>query len=114
MYVYMESPCFHAHRPISTSNRPANRGKNDFKRFRKTLSSLSVLITCMLPGQVVDYRQCEWRVRASPNGTLRDLETNKDYPYLFWEADSGDGRVVQSFNLSGTSSFCVAGNKAGM
>lgn len=58
-------------------------------------------------------RYCEWKVRASPGGSLVDLETSNEYPYLFWEADSEDGRVVRSFELGGTPSFCVAGERAG-
>lgn len=55
----------------------------------------------------------EWRVRASPDGSLLDLETQKVYPYLFWEAHSKDGRVTKKFGLKGTPSFCVAGGQAG-
>ena len=54
-----------------------------------------------------------WRVSASPDGSLLDLETGKEYPYLFWEAHSKDGRVSQKFKLEETPSFCVAGGKAG-
>ncbi|CAM9166662.1 unnamed protein product, partial [Sphacelaria rigidula] len=54
-----------------------------------------------------------WTVRANPDGTLTDMETRKEYPYLFWEADSEDGQVVRSFDLDGTPSFCVPGNEAG-
>lgn len=58
-------------------------------------------------------RECEWRVRANPDGTLQDLETRKEYACLRWEADPQDGRVVRTFNLGGTKSFCVAGSKSG-
>ena len=56
---------------------------------------------------------CVWRVRASPDGSLMDLETGKDYPYLFWEAQSKDGRLAQKFKLEETPSFCVPGVQAG-
>ena len=71
-------------------------------------------ITLALRQQDVRYDECKWTVRANPDGTLKDMKTRKEYPYLFWEADSDDGRVVRSFNLDGTPSFCVPGNKAGM
>ncbi len=58
-------------------------------------------------------RQCEWSVHASPDGSLEDLNTGREYPYLFWEADS-DGRVSRSFGLDHTQSFCVAGGAAGV
>ncbi|CAM9866527.1 unnamed protein product, partial [Sphacelaria rigidula] len=34
------------------------------------------------------YDECTWTVRANPDGTLKDMEARKEYPYLFWEADS--------------------------
>lgn len=55
----------------------------------------------------------EWRVLARPDGSLLDLETQKVYPYLFWEGRSKDGRVTQKFGLKGAPSFCVAGGQAG-
>ncbi|CAN0133014.1 unnamed protein product [Ectocarpus sp. 13 AM-2016] len=33
-------------------------------------------------------------VHASPDGSLEDLSTGREYPYLFWEADSSDGRLL--------------------
>lgn len=32
-----------------------------------------------------------WKVRAYPDGTLRDQVTGKEYNYLFWEGTSGTG-----------------------
>lgn len=29
-----------------------------------------------------------WKVKASPDGTLRDVQTGKEYGYLFWEGQS--------------------------
>ncbi|CAM9561094.1 unnamed protein product [Ectocarpus sp. 12 AP-2014] len=59
-------------------------------------------------------QQCKWNVHASPDGSLEDLSTGREYPYLFWEADSCDGRVSRSFGLDDTRSFCVAGDAAGV
>ncbi|CAM9229013.1 unnamed protein product, partial [Ectocarpus fasciculatus] len=59
-------------------------------------------------------QQCKWKVHASPDGSLEDLSTGREYPYLFWEADSTDGRVSRSFGLDVTRSFCVAGDAAGV
>eukprot|EP00752_Nemacystus_decipiens_P004028 g3689.t1 len=59
-------------------------------------------------------QQCKWNVHASPDGSLEDLSTGREYPYLFWEADSCDGRVSRSFDLDQTRSFCVAGDAAGV
>ena len=60
-----------------------------------------------------DGQQCEWSVHASPDGSLRDLSTGREYPYLFWEADSAGGRVSRILGLDHTKSFCVAGDAAG-
>ncbi|CAM9222621.1 unnamed protein product [Ectocarpus sp. 12 AP-2014] len=57
---------------------------------------------------------CKWNVHASPDGSLEDLSTGREYPYLFWEADSSDGRVSRSFGLDVTRSSCVAGDAAGV
>ncbi|CAM9830566.1 unnamed protein product, partial [Ectocarpus fasciculatus] len=59
-------------------------------------------------------QQCKWKVHASPDGSLEDLSTGREYPYLFWEADSTDGRVSRSFGLDVTRSFCVAGDAAAL
>eukprot|EP00752_Nemacystus_decipiens_P004030 g3691.t1 len=59
-------------------------------------------------------QQCKWNVHASPDGSLEDLSTGREYPYLFWEADSSDGQVSRSFGLDQTRSFCVAGDAAGV
>ena len=32
----------------------------------------------------------KWNIRINPNGNLTDLKTNKEYPYLFWEAETQD------------------------
>lgn len=58
-------------------------------------------------------QKCEWSVHASPDGSLEDLNTGKEYPYLFWEAAAVDNRVTRSFGLEDTKSFCVAGDAAG-
>ncbi|CBJ27129.1 conserved unknown protein [Ectocarpus siliculosus] len=63
---------------------------------------------------VAGGQQCKWNVHASPGGSLKDLSTGREYPYLFWEADSSDGRVTRSFGLDGSRSFCVAGEAAGV
>jgi hypothetical protein len=44
------------------------------------------------PGMTFMYPIYEdgWHVRTSENGTLQDLTTGKDYPYLFWEATTTD------------------------
>lgn len=59
-------------------------------------------------------QHCKWNVHARPDGSLKDLSTGREYPYLFWEADSYDGRVLRSFGLDGSRSFCVAGDAAGV
>ncbi|CAN0006908.1 unnamed protein product [Ascophyllum nodosum] len=74
-----------------------------------TLSTFQV--RCSKEGS--ESETCVWRVRASPDGSLMDLETGKDYPYLFWEAQSKDGRLAQKFKLEETPSFCVPGVQAG-
>ncbi|CAM9229090.1 unnamed protein product [Ectocarpus fasciculatus] len=63
---------------------------------------------------VASGQQCKWHVHASPDGSLEDLSTGREYPYLFWEADSSDGQVSRSFGLDDTRSFCVAGDAAGV
>lgn len=49
----------------------------------------------------------EWKVTATPDGTLTDAKTKKTFPYLFWEsADNGskintsEGFVVATDNLT--------------
>ncbi|CAM9767413.1 unnamed protein product [Ectocarpus fasciculatus] len=63
---------------------------------------------------VASSQWCKWNVHARPDGSLKDLSTGREYPYLFWEADSSDCRVSRSFGLDGSRSFCVAGEAAGM
>ncbi|CAN0262190.1 unnamed protein product [Ectocarpus sp. 6 AP-2014] len=63
---------------------------------------------------VASGQHCEWIVHANPDGSLTDFSTSREYPYLFWEADSTDGLVCGSFGLEETPSFCVAGNDAGL
>lgn len=53
-------------------------------------------------------------MHASPDGTLKDLRKRKEYLDLLREADSEDGRVVASFGLDETKSFCIAGRVAGI
>ena len=60
-----------------------------------------------------DGQACEWSVHASPDGSIRDLNTGREYPYLFWEAHSAAGRVSRIFGLDDAKSFCVAGDAAG-
>ncbi|CAM9964639.1 unnamed protein product [Sphacelaria rigidula] len=63
---------------------------------------------------VAGGQQYEWSVHANPDGSLQDLSTGREYPYLFWEADSSDGCVCSTFGLDETESFCVAGDAAGV
>ncbi|CBJ30130.1 Ubiquitin family protein [Ectocarpus siliculosus] len=63
---------------------------------------------------VASGQHCEWIVHANPDGSLTDISTSREYPYLFWEADSTDGLVCGNFGLEKTPSFCVAGNDAGL
>ncbi|CAB1115730.1 unnamed protein product [Ectocarpus sp. CCAP 1310/34] len=63
---------------------------------------------------VAGGQQFKWNVHASPDGSLKDLTIGREYPYLFWEADSSDGRVSRSFGLDGSSLMCVAGDAAGV
>lgn len=70
--------------------------------------------SCVAEQGITGGLRSEWRVHASPDGTLTDLGTRKEYPYLFWEADSEDSRLVASFGLDKTKSFCIAGSVAGI
>lgn len=79
--------------------------------FELSLPNLPVRSTCFQA--IVAGQRCEWKVHASPDGSLQDLNTGREYPYLFWEADSSDGQVSHSFGLRETRSFCVAGDVAG-
>ena len=80
---------------------------------RCNLSYSPTLRSAGLQVAVPGGQQCKWNVHASPDGSLEDLSTGREYPYLFWEADSSDGRVSRSFGLDDTRSFCVAGDAAG-
>ncbi|CAM9645600.1 unnamed protein product, partial [Ectocarpus sp. 12 AP-2014] len=73
------------------------------------LSVMTCIQAALAGGQL-----CKWNVHASPDGSLEDLSTGREYPYLFWEADSSDGRVSRSFGLDVTRSSCVAGDAAGV
>lgn len=48
-----------------------------------------------------EYKEDGWDVTAQPDGTLTDLETGKEYSYLFWEGvdnidyDMSEGFVVE-------------------
>jgi hypothetical protein len=39
-----------------------------------------------------------WNVQTSDNGMLKDIATNKEYPYLFWEAKTNDLKYQSSSN----------------
>lgn len=58
-------------------------------------------------------QRCDWSVHAIPDGSLKDMSTSREYPYLFWEADSTNGLESRSFGLEETTSFCVAGKDSG-
>ncbi|CAM9730683.1 unnamed protein product [Ectocarpus sp. 12 AP-2014] len=61
---------------------------------------------------VASGQHCEWIVHANPDGSLTKVSTSREYPHLFWEADSTDGLVYGNFGLEKTPSFCDAGNDA--
>ncbi len=52
----------------------------------------NVSIVLNHPGMTFMYPAYEngWNVQTSENGTLKDILTNKEYPYLFWEAKTTD------------------------
>jgi len=42
-------------------------------------------LTCTYP----EYKD-EWKVKAKPNGTLTNIEDNREYSYLYWEGISNN------------------------
>ncbi|PKM76951.1 MAG: hypothetical protein CVU90_10115 [Firmicutes bacterium HGW-Firmicutes-15] len=55
-------------------------------------------LTCTYP----DYKN-GWNVIAAPDGTLTNLDDNKQYPYLFWEGVSNEAKwdLSQGFVVAG-------------